>query len=320
MMNSCSENNSSNSEQNKSSENSTSDNSTSDNAIHFITVGTSGIILTSNDGLEWDQQNSGTEETLFGIKKYNNKYFAVGAKGVLLKSNDGKIWLSDNISTQSYLQDIIYKDNLYIVSGGTDGSGNNSVFFHSNDSINWNKISTDSYRDWNKIIYFNSENRFIAVAGGGGGVKSFIGNSTNGTSWAFTGTNYNSQPLSSIVSDNDSLVAVGSSGTIITSNDIFGWSSQNSGVSSNLTEIIIVDDKFWAVGRSPGIIINSDDKINWTKKYENSNEHFQSITYGNSKFIAVGQDGLIRSSVNGINWDNKSLSINNVLYSVIYVD
>lgn len=283
--------------------------------IKFVAVGTNGTIITSTNGDDWVLQNSGTTETLYNVKYLNNKIIAVGANGTLLTSDDAITWTSVNTGTTSYLQDIIYRDNGYIAVGGNEGSGGSIIITSSNLS-SWTKIVTVALRELTGIIFFGQ--RYQVVAGGGSNVTgNSIGNSTNGTSWAFTGTNFSqNKPLTALTADSNYEYAVGSDGVMIKSNDYFNWSSVNTGSSSNFTDIIYENNLFMVVGRSSHVILKSSDGTNWSDISVTSGENLFGVTYGNSSHIAVGDNGAIYKSTDATNWVTKSSPNSNTLYNV----
>ena len=52
----------------------------------FVAVGKSGTILTSPDGVSWNQQTSGTSSELKGVAHGNSLFVAVGKSGTILTS------------------------------------------------------------------------------------------------------------------------------------------------------------------------------------------------------------------------------------------
>jgi len=60
----------------------------------WVAVGWPGLILTSADGLQWQQQSSGTDSRLTDIAFLDNTYLVIGERGELLKSSDGISWNS----------------------------------------------------------------------------------------------------------------------------------------------------------------------------------------------------------------------------------
>ncbi len=161
--------------------------------------------------------------------------------------------------------------------------------------------------------------RYVTVAAGGGDLNS-IGSSTDGSTWAFTGTNYSqNKVLNGITNDNSYLYAAGGSGIVIKSNDFFNWTQLTTGISSQLYDIIYGSSKLVAVGNS-GAIIYSTDGTNWSDETISGAENLYGITYGNSLFVVVGNNGTIYKSTNSTSWDSVSSPTSNLLWSVEAID
>ena len=101
----------------------------------FITVGSNGVMLTSNDGINWTSRTSGIPSTLYSITYSSelNMFITVGDSGVILTSNDGINWISRTSGITSMLFSITYSSelNMFIT------VGDNGVILTSNDGINW---------------------------------------------------------------------------------------------------------------------------------------------------------------------------------------
>jgi hypothetical protein len=95
--------------------------------------------------------------------------------------------------------------------------------------------------------------------------------------------------LSSITYGKDMFVAVGLSGTIITSPDGINWTlTQDSKINKTLMHVIYENDMFLSVGYG-GTIITSADGINFTLKLSGTVKNLRGIiSYDPSKLIAVG--------------------------------
>jgi hypothetical protein len=307
-----------------SGDDSSGDDSSGDDSIKFVAVGYNGAIITSKNGVTWDNQTSGTTEHLYKIRYLNSKLYATGANGKLLSSQNGTTWSSVNVlNTNSYLQDIFYKNNLYVLVGGADSNSSNySLIFYSADAINWTKVTTTTQRELTSVTYDTINNRFITVAGGGSSTTgNSIGNSQDGITWAFSGTNFSqNKPIYSVINDGSKIISVGSDGLILSSSDMFNWSQSTSVTNAQLKDLIFVNSKYYSVGRAPGTVLSSNDATNWVVEIQSGIEDLYGITYGESKYIAVGNKGEIISSSDGSIWDNLSVYNSNILSSVIYVE
>jgi len=132
----------------------------------------------------------------------------------------------------------------------------------------------------------------------------------NGSSWGSPASGTSNQ-LNNVTFGNGLFVAVGSSGTILTSSDGDTWTSQNSGTSLSLYGVTFGKDingnpLFVAVG-DLGIILNSSNGSTWTGQASaNLNSlPMNGVTYSDSlkEFVAVGYSGIMYSS-DGVNWNS----------------
>jgi photosystem II stability/assembly factor-like uncharacterized protein len=94
-------------------------------------------------------------------------------------------------------------------------------------------------------------------------------------------------------------VAVGTTGTILTSSNEIAWTSRTSGVSVGLYSVTYSENLglFVAVGVS-GTILTSSDGITWTSRVSGISADLYSVTYSENLglFVAVGDSGFILNS------------------------
>ncbi|WP_242632844.1 Ig-like domain-containing protein [Thiothrix fructosivorans] len=64
----------------------------------YVAVGAQGTILTSVDGINWQQATSGTTAKLAYVDTGNNE-FVVGGQGIILSSTDGLVWTTRATNT-----------------------------------------------------------------------------------------------------------------------------------------------------------------------------------------------------------------------------
>lgn len=109
--------------------------------------------------------------------------------------------------------------------------------------------------------------------------------------------------LNAIISGKDTVVAVGDTGTIMTSSDGMSWTVRPTPTSYDLNGIAYGNDTFVAVGDS-GTILISPDGIEWTVQPSPiSGTDLTGIAYGNNAFVAsgTGSRGVI-TSTDGVAW------------------
>ena len=129
--------------------------------------------------------------------------------------------------------------------------------------------------------------------------------------------------LSGVAYGNGTFVAVGDSGTILTSPDGVTWTIRTSGTDSDLFAATYANGIFVVVGGSTsspstgGTILTSPDGVTWTIRISGANG-LSGVTYGNSTFVAVGWSGTILTSPDGVTWITRSSGTNSHLSGVTY--
>jgi hypothetical protein len=99
---------------------------------------------------------------------------------------------------------------------------------------------------------------------------------------------------------NGTFVAISYSGTILTSSDGRKWTSRTSGFADALTAVAYGNGTF-AASSTSGTILTSSDGITWTIRNSGTYSYLRGVTYGNGTFVTVGSYGTILQSdpVNG---------------------
>ena len=103
----------------------------------------------------------------------------------------------------------------------------------------------------------------------------------------------------------DQYIAVGNSGTILTSNaDGSSWTAQDAGagVANTALNAVASDaDRIVVVGTN-GTILNSDDGVAWTVLPEPTNNDLNDITWDGAQFVVAGSNDTILTSPDGTTW------------------
>ena len=189
----------------------------------FIAIGENGMILTSTDGLNWIQGNSGTTEKLNGVAYGNNMFIVVGDNGTLLSSQDGVAWNRIYLDTSNHLIGITYANGLFVVVGQQD------IVFTSHDGILWTFQRAGGSKDYYLIDVAYGNGSFVAVGygyyEGNQTPHSIILTSKNGIDWTDVNLILNGY-LIGVAYGNNMFVAVGQNGTVLTSNDGMIWSQK----------------------------------------------------------------------------------------------
>jgi hypothetical protein len=181
----------------------------------LVSVGDSGTVLTSWDGVNWTPRNSGTGTDLNSVVWTGSQLVAIGSGGITLFSSDGINWTSRSSGITSILNSLTWTGSLFVAVGSLGGPI--GTIHTSPDGLTWTGGSASSEFlngvTWTGNAALGKLGQLIAVGSSGG-----IYSSQNGTNWSAktSGSNFG---LRSVILAGNQLVAVGDFGTILTSTE-----------------------------------------------------------------------------------------------------
>jgi hypothetical protein len=123
--------------------------------------------------------------------------------------------------------------------------------------------------------------------------------------------------LSVVTYGNGLYVAVGVSGTIITSLDGASWSRQSSGTTIDIYGVTYGGNQFVAVGGN-GLVLTSPNGTNWTSRPTGVTAGIYTVAYGNGRYVAVGD--VILTSLDGTSWSSQNVASATAQMSVMGED
>ncbi len=263
----------------------TTDNTCTSSDVSFLAVGASGTLLTSADGTCWTAQTSGTTNNLraFAIKP-STIGVVVGYSGTILTTTDGTTWTSRTSGTSNDINNVHYN------SAGFVAVGDSGTLLTSSDGITWTDKTSSCGMTEN--LWGISSNSTVAVAVGDNGsiyTSADAGDNctkrTSGTTSEFNGLLYG----------NSTFVAVGYSGTLLTSDNGTTWTSKTSGTSNEIREVIYDRNIFFGVGED-ATYIYSQNGTSWSSGSLNgidASADLRGIAYGLETWVIVGASGVI---------------------------
>lgn len=296
----------------------------------FAASGDKGAILTSPDGVDWTVRASGN--SFNGVRYVNGEFVAVGDAGRIAYSADGLSWGYRYAGHDALGgNDIAYDGSTYLIAGQaymlrSDDNmqtwraydwGNNSVIWDNSrflwangaDVISWDGVTytePNAYSfspDWKwsnpdggRALHWDGS-VYVAVGWGGEIFTSATATAdylpTNATSWtARTNAAVTTSDLNAVTKGPGRHVAVGSGGTVITSDDGGStWVARNSGFGSALYDVAWTGTDYVAVGYG-GAILTSNDGISWSI-YDHGGSDLYGVAAGNGEVIVVGAKGRV---------------------------
>ncbi len=203
-----------------------------------------GVVFVSTDADHWSRLSESIAYALFGICFGDGEFVAVGAEGVGLKSNDGYQWKTIGSGGDDHLYGAAYGNGKLVVVGGEVAK----ILTFDNGALVKSQLIRGASK-LRRVIFAN--NRFIAV---GGALKADLLISADGVEWLRQNSSGAFGPLTAIAFGDGRFVAVGQSGTILTSADATTWTPQPPKIQNNLYGICFGDRRFLAVGSGPVIL------------------------------------------------------------------
>jgi len=255
----------------------------------YMAVGEGGVILTSNDGITWTAQTSGTTNNLESVIWNGLQYVAVGgdlhtSESTILTSSDGVTWRAQTAGTTSYLNEIIWDGFQYMAVGSVDNETEVTILT-SNDGIKWTTQSVPIVGNLSGVAWSGS--RYVAVGENGN-----IITSDDNITWTAQASGTANNLLSVTWSGSQFVVSAGS--LMLTSRDGIIWRENVSGATNAFKEVVWNGSLYMAVGTF-GIIYTSVDGINWTAQTSGTTIDLDGITCNGTQYVIVG-NGIILTS------------------------
>ncbi len=269
----------------------------------FVTVGGSGTILTSPDGITWTPRTSGSTASLTGVAWSGSAYVVVGTS-TALRSTNGIDWFAQTIQAGLY-DHVAWSSalSLFVAVGA------NGLISTSPDGTIWTERKRGQFPDLNDIIWDGA--KFVAVGSGGEIVVS-----SDGIQWK---TVSSGSDLENVVWTGSKFVAVGSAGKVWSSTDGISWTCEVTGNNSLafLRDIARSASLYVAVGQDNAY--SSTDGVSWTPISLSS---LSGVVWSGTQFVGVGDSGIsssrIVTSPDGISFTNRTPPVNTNLLDLVW--
>lgn len=284
----------------------------------YIGVGSSGVILTSADGVTWDTQSIDALHQLYGITWNGSTtdplYVISGNRGLLITSTDGNTWTFQNTGIRAEaLLSVAWSPglSLYVTVGA------NGVLLTSPDALTWTRQSSGTGAMLRRVVWSDDLQQLVAVGSSG-----LVITSVDGVTWTIRNQDAASLILRGLMwnTARQEYVAVGTNGAVLTSKNGFSWKAPvnlNPNPPTDQTLYAVAWDgtnsQYVAVG-SNGFIMTSPDAMSdpdiphtWTPQTSNVTSQLQGLTWDNinGQVIVVGKETLL-SSPDGVTWTGLS--------------
>ena len=291
--------------------------------VTFVAVGDSGTILTSPDGITWDNMTSGTSNTLYGITYANSTFVAVGESGTILTSSDnGASWDNRTSGSVNRLQGVTFGNNNFVAVGRSG-----TILTSSDNGTSWDipgftdATTNNLYGVTYGSFSLSVNNKFVVVD-----INGKIRTSNRwGGSWTENISSLSNDGLEAVTFANSLFVAVGWTGHIQTSSNGGQWYRGASGTTYRLRGVTYGNNTFVVTGYGGIILTSSNPPVYasgayWDSRNSGTTESLAGAIYGNGIFVAVGDSGTILTSSDVITWTPRSSGISNNLRGVTFAE
>ena len=276
-----------------------------------------GWMVGGNDGLLWEQQESGMEwYTSIDVIEVidQNTAWAIGNGKIIKTTDGGKTWIKQGIS--GYYESISFADDTtgWLITSS-------SVYFTSDSGANWSYQDDHSTATLNSVYAYSKTHCWCVGYSG-----TILYTSDGGNNWISQTSGTSNILYSVFFIDKDTGWVVGAEGTILkTTNGGNNWVSQTSGTTENLNSVHFADISHGGIAADGATILyTSDGGITWDihsgllwPPYDLASLIFQDT----SNAYAVGVFGsILKTTDGGQSWKSINSGTTNWLNDIDIVD
>lgn len=305
-------------------------------------VAISSAFITKKDPIyNWKQSSGITTNYEIKSITYGNIFVGVGSSGLVVNSEDGIIWSNNNIGYNNMLSfnSVAFAGtNTYVAVGQTGKIIKTTVIGTASSSwveckltnrvIDFVGVPNDLVSTYNgefkDVVYSPLKNTFVAVGKiSNYDLKSPIFTAVGiGSTEFFEKNKTNIRNLNSIAHNNNIFVTVGDGGTIYYSFDTESWSiigDLQKPTLQNLNKVIWDGNRFISVGNN-GAIITSQNGINWfAQNNVNLNNNLLNIKYYYNLYTLLDSDGNLYYSFDLSNWEQRTTNQLNAIRDLVFI-
>ncbi|MEP7043177.1 MAG: hypothetical protein ABI843_08935 [Dokdonella sp.] len=268
------------------------------NGSEYVAVGRLGTVITSVDALQWQAGSLGSSATVRGVAWGGDRFAAVTEAGSILTSSDGSSWTEVRAEDGYVLFDITWFNGSF-VAGGTLG------ILVSSDGATWDQQAIDVSSDIYRLA--SSPDAIVAFT-----EADEVATSSNGVDWTTTSSSLTTETPTAIATDDVAFVVAGDGGSILRSIGTSTWEVLPSVLPFIANAIAWGNGKFVAVGDEGTIATSIDEGATWEVQSSPNTANFKGVTWGGGQFVVVGYQpagafgqagaSYIVTSSDGVNW------------------
>ena len=278
----------------------------------WLTGSTSGLLLTSPDGINWTRQISGLTTSIRAAAYGNGRWVAVGAGGRVITSTNGVAWTSRTTGVTTDLNAIAFNGGMFVAAGAS------GVILNSGDGVTWARQTSGVTSVLNGVGVVKG----MWVAVGDGGVTRVSADLVTWSAAAMEGKFSNSL---CVAGSGDQGVILGRAGEIYTTTDPASWTRLSQGSGEARYSVIHAGGRFVAVGQITDPITRtaivpvsvSTSGVTWTRAAAPSGfTNVNDVAHARDTYVTVGDTGRIFTSANATTWTQRTSGVTTQLNAV----
>lgn len=271
----------------------------------FVAVGDAGTIMTSDDGLTWTEQDSGTTVDLNAVScTLLTGCFTAGDEGTILQSWDGEDWNlfydgPDDVSLTAFLENPFAG---FMLAAGHSITTGNAYAQYVAISGPWTPVELPGpvgqrITDLGMVLSDTLDFQFVATVDVPSPNQGRVLVSADGVTWVEVFISDGHDSTYSIAGHGDELWAGGTSGHVYSSPDGINWTKyETPALTSNLVAMVSRGDFLVAHGFSETIgaaaqpgVVTSDGGQTWQMFETGDGFEARGLAYSNGRWVSVGQ-------------------------------
>lgn len=262
----------------------------------YVAATLSGALWSSPNGVDWTQTFSGPNG-FNGVAFAAGQFTAVGNSGTILTSTNGTSWTQRILLTTTGLNGVTHDGTRWLVV--TTGT----TVVTSTNGTDWTFFTSTGGGSANAVAF--GAGLFVS-ASSGGVIRT---SSDNGVTWLTRTANAGTNNLNDVAFLNNQFVAVGNSGTLITSPDGIVWTARtsNAGTTNLHTVAYGAGTAKYIVGSAGGTngyLSSTDNGVTWVSAAlpTGGGGSIRALVFADGRFVGAGSTGSVFTSTDGSTW------------------
>jgi hypothetical protein len=293
-------------------------------AGRFLGIGDQGVIALSGDGTAWQGKGATSGEDFTSISTDGDGGLVGGsARGTLwIRPRAESEWLNTYFDPDVQIQAVAQGSGVWLAGGVAYDEDLNTygVILRSLDGRTWEEVRRRAGEEIRGFTIGNGKMVAVGFLEGSLSNTDLVLTSTDGKGWSSqnAGTGTDGSDLLAVTFGGGRFVAVGGSGTVITSSNASTWTVIDLPTLTDLQAVGLLNGQYVAVGEK-GTVLGSDDGVTWISK-SSAGASLSGMVHDGTYYFAVGEGGYIGRSRDLLTWNAVASGVTNDLNGAVILE